>query len=685
MKKFTIFSLLVIALTSLLSSCINSGPKANINDLQIVSGIRDHKLMFDGGEGSVAEFSFRAKHDWQIIDYKGFTCDPSSGKACQDTEFVTVTAKTLKANNSADTVLLSPLNFKLLSTRFVGIEAFQLPQIRLPKGNKISVDAASDAKGSLVFVSKSDDVEIIVEGELEASLSEKNSNDEYTISVTATTQNVTPSDQIIGTIGFKVGGVKQASKIEVVQISAIVMDRSEVLLPGKAGGENILVIDSSFDIVAKSNSTKFEVTKQNKVGSTYTFAVKAKSGNSTAATISLGDIEIALADAPDCSTSIEVKQRKAKAPQTIVVHFIGTALQSYFKHNVSKILEGLNANIQGDAQVMVVTTDSNNTGTLYELRYDKNLGKAVQEKVKELTLPTPYDYSVLKQNIGMAINFAAADKYALVIGSHGLGWIPVENYPDNISRQLSQKGEKATEIWKRDENAEMTRHLGDKDQTRYDISELARAIKECGIKLDYLLFDACFMGNIESAYELRNVTDYIIGSPCEVMGYGFPYAKIMKYMLANGGTSYDLDKICSEYVNYYKTEATTASGCVALTKTSELEALAAAMKEVFNAEEKVGFSLDEVQYYEGITPHVFFDLEHIVELSCGDAAVAAKFKAQLAKTVTSRYHTDRFYSAYSSGSSYYHDINYYSGITTSYKCKTYKYDWEHTEWYKATH
>lgn len=685
MKRFSIFAILTIVLTTLLTGCINNNPKASINDLQIVSGIRDHKLLLEGTEGMPSTFSFRANYDWSIIDYEGFTCDPSSGLRSVDNQLITVTATPLQSNNTADTIRLSDLNFKLLSTRFVGISAYQLPQIRMPKGNKISLDAAIGSKGEITFVSTCDDIQLIVDGDIEVSLSEKNSKDEYTLSVKALTDNPTPANQTIGTIGFEIDGVRQGGKIEVIQISAIVLDRSEVLLPGKADGENLLIIESDFEIVAKSTSTKFEVSDATNSGKTYTFVVKAKSDNTTSGTISLGNIEIALADSPDCNTTIEVKQRKSMASQTIIVHFIGTALQSYFNHNISKMLEALDSNIQGDAQIMAITTDSTNKGTLYELRYDKTLGKAVKEKVKELKLPTPYDYSVLRQNIGAALAFAPAEKYALVIGSHGLGWIPVENYPDNISRHLAQLGEKTTEIWKRNENAEMTRHLGDNSQTRYDVSEIARAVRENSIELEYILFDACFMGNVESAYDLRHITKYIVGSPCEVMGYGFPYARVMKHMLSNGGTSYNLDNLCSEYVNYYKTEATTPSACVAVTTTSELEALAKAMKEVFKTEEKAGFSLDEVQYYEGLSPHVFYDLGHIVELSCADAEVAAKFKAQLDKTVTSRYHTDRFYSAYSNGSSYYHDINYYSGITTSYKCKTYEYDWKNTEWYQATH
>jgi hypothetical protein len=75
----------------------------------------------------------------------------------------------------------------------------------------------------------------------------------------------------------------------------------------------------------------------------------------------------------------------------------------------------------------------------------------------------------------------------------------------------------------------------------------------------------------------------------------------------------------------------------------------------------------------------------MVELSCADAAVAAKFKAQLNKTVTSRYHTDHFYSAYGSDNTYFHQINYYSGISTSAKVEHYADDWKKTAWYKATH
>ena len=677
MKRFYI----IAALTAILfSGCIKSNEgTAKVDDLMLMSGISNHKLILDGTEGVSSTFTFKANHDWSIVDYSGFSCVPSSGPKTIDNEVITVVATPLQSNNTADTLRLSDLNFRMLSTRFVGISAYQLPQVRFPKGNIVYLNAMSGSTSSIIIVSSSEDIELVTSEEIIASLSEKNSRNEYTVTITTNSANTSATNKDLGTIGFKINGVMQESQIEVVQISAIVLDRSEVILPSKGGGANIFEVESEFEVEVSHFSEEFLLSRNGN-----TFTVTAMRGNDGSDMKSLGSIEVYLKDAPDCKTSIEVKQRSGKAPQTIIVHFIGTALQYYFNNNISRMLDALNGDIQGDAQIVVITTDSTNDATLYELRYDAVLGKAVQEKVKELSLPTPYDSALFEANLRAALEFAPAEKYALVIGSHGLAWVPKIS-SSGYSLALKRLGISNEQLWKRNPNAEITRHIGDREPTRYDVTEIASAIEASNIKFDYILFDACFMGNVESAYELRNTTDYIVGSPCEVMGAGFPYAKVMPYMLTDGGISYNLDKICSEYVEYYRTEATISSACVAITHTAELEALATAMKAVNKAGVKDGFSLDNVQYYEGQNPHSFYDLGDMVEQSCADATAAAAFKAQLDKTVTSRYHTEQFYSAYGSGNKYYHDINYYSGITTSAMVEHYSTDWQETAWYKATH
>lgn len=684
MNRFNSIAILVATL-SLLASCVKVNQSAKVSDLEVL-GISDRKLMLNGTEGVTTSFSLKANYDWRIIDYKGFVCVPSSGTKTEGNEIVTITAIPQQTNNSADTIRLSDLNFKLLSTRFVGISAYQLPQIMLPDGNRAYVDAVEDSKTSIRFMSKCESVDVTSTGDIEIlSISDKNKNDEYTITIKATNSNGTPSTQKIGSIGFVVDGITQGVVIDVIQASAISLDRNIVFLSGHAGATNMLEISSDFEINVSSKSSLFVLSEVRKKS----YCITATSDNANSENRLLGEVVVSLNDMPDCKQVIEVWQRSnTPAPQTIMVYFVGTQLSRFFETNISKMLSALNGNIQQKSRVVVIFSNSTTDATLYELRYDEMLGKAVKEKVKELSLPTPYNASLFERNIRELKELAPAEKYALVIGSHGHGWTP-KNFTATSSSHLMKMGfGDLSLLWQKPEGA-LTRHIGDNGYTvQYDICEIAEGIVANNIKLEYLLFDSCYMGNIESAYELRNATKYIIGSPCEIMGAGFPYAKVMPYMLAGGGTSYNLDKICSEYVEHYRNDKSVGinSACIALTNTAELEALATTVKAVNSASTKSDFSLYNVQTYDGISSahnpvHIFYDLKDLVEQSCADKEVVKAFNAQIAKTVTSLYHTDRFYSAYDGK---YHDVNYYSGITTSAMVDFCRAEWQQTAWYKAT-
>lgn len=685
------FQIVVSAIALLFCGCLNGnfGQSAKAEDLTI-NGIPNRQLLLDGTEGSSSVFSLMAKHDWKIVDYKGFSCVPSSGTMTPANESVTITATPLRTNNTGDTIRLSELNFKMLSTRFVGISAYQLPQV-IVENREVNIEATDGAATTFTFKTKLDieDIELTVDGDkLSAEISSVDKSSKYTrcdVKVTSLNSNITASKTLLGEIGFKVNGVKQQRlAVKVYQNAALSFDRSIVLLPGHCGGENIFVINSKYNLVAKCNGDKFTVTadKDN------TYVVRALADNNSSNELYLGDVEVSLADAPDSKISIEVYQRKALASQTVMIHFVGTSLSSYYLDNMSNMLKALSADIQGDARILATFTNSTSDATFYELRYDKNLGKAVKEKVKDIQLSHPYTTSTFEEVIRAMKQFAPAESYSLVIGSHGHGWTP-KHFTVPSSRLMSMGISNTSLLWQRPEGA-FTRYIGDGGYTvQYDVCELAEAITANGIKMEYILFDACFMSNIESAYELRNVAKYIVGSPCEIMGAGFPYAKVMPYMFMDGGKSYDLDKICSEYVEYYRTSSGvgTRSACVAITHTSELEALAALVKEVNKVAVKEGFSLNNVQYYDGLDTyynpvHIFYDLEDFVGQSCSDSEMVERFKAQLSNAVTSRYHTDSFYSAYDGR---HHTINYYSGVTTSADISFCELEWKATEWYKATH
>ena len=684
MKRLYIFTLL---LTAFFVGCTPNSQLTS-NDFRVLSGLENNRLYLTGEKGSTKSFSVFANYDWSVIDIAGFTCDPSSGPASSTT---TIVATSLQANNTGDTVYLSKLNFKLLKTRFVGLSAYQLPLI-MAETRTVTLDAIEGSQATFTFKSRCNLEDIALKcsnTNFSASINTDSVMKDYTrykVTVTALESNIAVTERLLGELEFEVDGVIQERlKIEIKQKASIVLDRSIVLLPGVNGGENMFTATSKYNLNIEYDSNLFSVT-EHRNGE---YIVKALADNKGTANVALGNIKISLADVPDNYLLLDVYQRRATASQTIMVKFVGVALSTYFNSNMKKMIEALNNNAQGDARIVAIIPTSTTDATMYELRYDNILGKAVKEKVKDLTLTTPFTSTLFENLVREMTSFAQAEKYAMVIGSHGHGWTP-KSFTSAASARLRRMGvQEPSLLWQKPEGA-LTRHIGDTGYAvQYDIYEIANAMKANNIKLEYLLFDACFMSNVESAYELRDVTKYIIASPCEVMGAGFPYDKVMPYMLTNGGASFDLDKICSEYVNHYKTGAgvSVRSACVALTNTAELEALAAAVKRVNKAAISDSFSLNDVQVYDGISEkynpvHTFLDLEDIVVKSCSDSEAVEAFKAQLDKCVTSRYHTDKFYSAYDSKL---YTINAYCGITTSAFVELCSDTWRQTGWYLATH
>lgn len=72
-----------------------------------------------------------------------------------------------------------------------------------------------------------------------------------------------------------------------------------------------------------------------------------------------------------------------------------------------------------------------------------------------------------------------------------------------------------------------------------DMTELQRALRRAGLgarnKLAILGFDACLMSMLEIVYQLRNETEFIVGSQQTEPGDGWPYDQVLKAM--NGGPS----------------------------------------------------------------------------------------------------------------------------------------------------
>mgnify|MGYP000308497367 CR=1 FL=1 len=158
-----------------------------------------------------------------------------------------------------------------------------------------------------------------------------------------------------------------------------------------------------------------------------------------------------------------------------------------------------------------------------------------------------------------------------------------------------------------DAGALLTRSFGDTGRS-IDITNFAAAVKAQNYRPDYLLFDACFMANIETLYDLRECTDYVIAAPCEIMAQGFPYERAMPWFFTDGGKEYNLTKVCEAFWNFYMNDATTKSGCISLAVMAEMEGMKEIMRHINAAPQKT--YAEELQSYEGMSSHIFYDLGH---------------------------------------------------------------------------
>ncbi len=268
--------------------------------------------------------------------------------------------------------------------------------------------------------------------------------------------------------------------------------------------------------------------------------------------------------------------------------------------------------------------------------------------------------------------FAPAESYAMIIGCHGTGWLPVVQ-----SRSKAKDG--FMYHWNY-ENVPMTRFFGGLSaEYQTDISTLAQSLSNNGLTMEYILFDDCYMSSLEVAYELRHVTNYMIASPTEVMVFGMPYSTMGKYLLSE---TPDYKAICDSFYRFYS-DYQYPYGTLAVTDCSYLDELAALMKQIHSNYSFDSTQVVHIQRMDGYSPVIFYDLGDYVRVLCGTGAEEYNcFITLLDKVVPHKIHTEEFYTASRGPVA----VERFSGITTSEPSTNSKMvDYPQTSWYMDTY
>lgn len=171
------------------------------------------------------------------------------------------------------------------------------------------------------------------------------------------------------------------------------------------------------------------------------------------------------------------------------------------------------------------------------------------------------DASVFETVIRKAFTTWPAKSYALGLWGHATGWL-INN--DSIKYNARKKA-----------------YGGDTGDNSSDgagkywmnIPSMAKALSRLP-HLDYIFADCCNMMCLEVGYELRHVTDYLIGSPAEIPGCGAPYNTVIPAMFETN-TFYT-----SIVEKYYAQRAGGFDVPLSVIKSSEMENVANATKRV---------------------------------------------------------------------------------------------------------
>lgn len=238
-------------------------------------------------------------------------------------------------------------------------------------------------------------------------------------------------------------------------------------------------------------------------------------------------------------------------------------------------------------RVVKKTSDS----CIYEevKEYDSNISSLAPERISMV--------------INDAVNLYPSESYGIILASHGTGPDPYFN-----SSRNSESSGVAAYSFGYDRDPSSSGH------NEINIDDLADAIPDD--LFHFIWFDACYMSNIETIYEMRNKCDYYIGYPTEVYQWGMPYDLVMPYLATGKPDITTAARVFFEYYSnnpsYYARVAT-----VAVVDMAKIEDVADFCKKVYDGNKSI--STSSLQNYARNAVGPFYDFGKYTLLK-GDAS-----------------------------------------------------------------
>ena len=212
-----------------------------------------------------------------------------------------------------------------------------------------------------------------------------------------------------------------------------------------------------------------------------------------------------------------------------------------------------------------------------------------RQLLKTYTAQNSASSNVMKQVLNDILNNYSASSYGLILFSHGSAWLPaagLEN-PSRSTRSVCIDGEDEMEL-----------------------AEFASALPLPNHrKWDFILFEGCYMGSVEVAYELKDKTEAIIASPTEIVSPGMTevYPSALSYLYQ---PTPQLERFAQSYFDAWNSKTGDyRSATISVVQTEYLEELALLARAAFLRWEPDTETISSLQCFNRNEWHLFFDLK----------------------------------------------------------------------------
>ena len=293
------------------------------------------------------------------------------------------------------------------------------------------------------------------------------------------------------------------------------------------------------------------------------------------------------------------------AERTLLVYMVADntlGSNGYDTDNLDMLLRAVSENDPSPGRIVIYRDPVGETPLLSEI-IRNGAGVGEMKTLKAYEEQNSLDPQVMRQVFADVRTLASGLGYGLILWSHATGWLPEESGYTRFSSL--RKNAALTEL-----SEPLTRTFGEDGSSQMELSDLAAALPD-GM-FEYIVIDACFMGEAEVAYALRNKAEYLVASPAEVLANGLPYDQIVSDLLAS---PVRLSEVCRKFYEYYESlSGTYRTATTALYDLKQMDRLAEVMGRIV---ESYGtqiplLDLGGIQHFDRYSRHTMFDLEDVV-------------------------------------------------------------------------